>query len=85
VSTENNQDASPTGGGSDKPELETGLDTVGVDAPARAPTPAKAGNAPKDITQLKVEKSCSRGLAGWLGQHQQWLAITTNQSGRIYL
>jgi uncharacterized protein (TIGR03032 family) len=85
VSTENNQDASPTGGGSDKPELETGLDTVGVDAPARAPTPAKAGNAPKDITQLKVEKSCSRGLAGWLGQHQLSLAITSYQSGRIYL
>lgn len=85
MSTENNQDASPTGGGSDKPELETGLDTVGVDAPARAPTPAKAGNAPKDITQLKVEKSCSRGLAGWLGQHQLSLAITSYQSGRIYL
>jgi len=85
VATENNQDATPTGGGSDKPELETGLDTVGIDAPARAPTPAKPGNAPKDITQLKVDKSCSRGLAGWLGQHRLSLAITSYQSGRIYL
>ena len=85
MATENNQDATPTGGGSDKPELETGLDTVGIDAPARAPTPAKPGNAPKDITQLKVDKSCSRGLAGWLGQHRLSLAITSYQSGRIYL
>ena len=65
-------------------ELDTGLDTVGVE-PA-APAPAAAGKpAPKDITRLKVEKSCSRGLAGWLGQHRLSLAITSYQSGRIYL
>ena len=69
---------------SSESELDTGLDTVGVE-PA-APAPAAAGKpAPKDITRLKVEKSCSRGLAGWLGQHRLSLAITSYQSGRIYL
>lgn len=74
---------------SDKPELETGLDTVGVEppaaAPANAPAPAAGGQPPRDITKLKVDKSCSRGLAGWLGQHRLSLAITSYQSGRIYL
>jgi uncharacterized protein (TIGR03032 family) len=37
------------------------------------------------MTKLKVDKSCSRGLAGWLGQHRLSLAITSYQSGRIYL
>ncbi len=54
------------------------LDTV---APPAAPT----AKPPVDITKLKVEKSCSRGLAGWLGQHKLSLAITSYQSGRIYL
>ena len=74
---------------SDKPELETGLDTVGVEtpaaAPANAPAAAGGGQPPRDITKLKVDKSCSRGLAGWLGQHRLSLAITSYQSGRIYL
>ena len=77
MATETTPDAAD---GRDKPELETGLDTVGVEAPAPAGKPA-----PKDITRLKVEKSCSRGLAGWLGQHRLSLAITSYQSGRIYL
>ncbi|MFN3703707.1 TIGR03032 family protein [Thermomonas sp.] len=47
-----------------------------------APKPA---TPPRDLTQLKVEKTCSRGLAGWLGQHRLSLAITSYQSGRIYL
>ena len=81
MSTQNTPDAASSQAGSDKPELDTGLDTVGVEAPATA-----AGKpAPKDITKLKVEKSCSRGLAGWLGQHRLSLAITSYQSGRIYL
>ncbi|WP_297144530.1 TIGR03032 family protein [Thermomonas sp.] len=77
--------------------LETGLDAVGkpvAETPAQAQEAAaaepsadaaKQANAPRDITKLKVEKSCSRGLAGWLGQHRLSLAITSYQSGRIYL
>ena len=53
--------------GSAKAEIDTGLDAVGVEAPAQAATAeAKAGKQAKDLTKLKVEKSCSRGLAGWL-------------------
>ena len=40
---------------------------------------------PRDLTQLKVERSCSRSLAGWLAQNRLSLAITSYQSGRIYL
>ena len=74
----------------DKPELDTGLDAVAAEAPApvqadAAAQPAQARQAPRDITKLKVEKSCSRGLAGWLGQHRLSLAITSYQTGRIYL
>jgi uncharacterized protein (TIGR03032 family) len=89
VSTEKTQDESPISNNSDKPELETGLDSVGTELPANGAQPAPAANAggqpPRDITKLKVEKSCSRGLAGWLGQHRLSLAITSYQSGRIYL
>lgn len=69
----------------DRPELDTGLDAVGpgqAAAPVDAPKPAPP---PRDLTQLKVEKTCSRGLAGWLAQHRLSLAITSYQSGRIYL
>lgn len=89
MSTEKTQDESPISNNSDKPELETGLDSVGSELPANGAQPAPAANAggqpPRDITKLKVEKSCSRGLAGWLGQHRLSLAITSYQSGRIYL
>jgi uncharacterized protein (TIGR03032 family) len=87
MTMKNTRDTAAAEEAHDKTELETGLDTVGVDVPANAPakTPAKAANPPKDITTLKVEKSCSRGLAGWLGQHRLSLAITSYQSGRIYL
>jgi uncharacterized protein (TIGR03032 family) len=87
MTMENTRDTAAVEEAHDKTELETGLDTVGVDVPANAPakTPAKAANPPKDITTLKVEKSCSRWLAGWLGQHRLSLAITSYQSGRIYL
>ena len=40
---------------------------------------------PKDITQLKVEKSCSRGMGAWLASHKISLAITSYQTGRVYL
>ena len=82
MSKEKTPGTEPARNGSDKPELDTGMDTVGVEAPAGAPA---NGNRPKDLTTLKVDKSCSRGLAGWLGQHRLSLAITSYQSGRIYL
>jgi len=94
VSNENNpSNASDIQANQDKPELDTGLDAIASEAtPAAAPAAAPAtetgkapAQAPRDITQLKVEKSCSRGLAGWLGQHRLSLAITSYQTGRIYL
>jgi len=84
VSKEKTPAVDPAQNSNDKPELETGLDTVGVEAPVPAPE-ANTGKQAKDITKFKVEKSCSRGLAGWLAQHKLSLAITSYQSGRIYL
>jgi len=40
---------------------------------------------PVDLTKLKVEKSCSRGLASWLSTHRVSLAISSYQTGRVYL
>lgn len=86
VATMNIHDANPPADAGGKPELDTGLDAVGVDAAASAPVAADAGKpVPRDIAALEVEKSCSRGLAGWLGEHKLSLAITSYQSGRIYL
>lgn len=81
---EHKQNPSGIQANQDSPELEVGLDAV---APAAVPAPANpaAAAAARDITQLKVEKSCSRGLAGWLAQHRLSLAITSYQTGRIYL
>ena len=84
MSKEKTPAVDPAPNSNDKPELETGLDTVGVEAPVPAPA-ANTGKQAKDITKFKVDKSCSRGLAGWLGQHKLSLAITSYQSGRIYL
>ncbi|HEY1069731.1 TIGR03032 family protein [Thermomonas sp.] len=83
----NQQNDSEIQSNQDKPELDTGLDavTTGAPAPAQAAAAGKANAAPRDITKLRVEKSCSRGLAGWLAQHRLSLAITSYQSGRIYL
>lgn len=91
MTNENNQKDADIQSNQDTPELETGLDAIAAEA--AAPEPAKAAEAsppaatqaPRDITKLKVEKSCSRGLAGWLGQNRLSLAITSYQSGRIYL
>ena len=86
---------------SDQAELETGLDAVTADVPAEAPVEAPAATpstgaavaapaapppAPaRDITRMKVEKTCSRALAGWLSSNRISLAISSYQTGRIYL
>ena len=92
---DNKQNDSDIQSNQDRPELDTGLDAVATGAPAPAQAEATAAStgqpAPqaqqpaRDITKLKVEKSCSRGLAGWLAQHRLSLAITSYQTGRIYL
>ena len=96
MSNENNPQNDPQiQSNQDKPELETGLDAIASEAPAPAPAVQAAApaqpqqpqqpQAPRDLTKLRVEKSCSRGLAGWLGQNRLSLAITSYQTGRIYL
>lgn len=40
---------------------------------------------PKDLTTLKIEKSCSRGFGPWLHKSGMSIAITSYQSGRLYL
>lgn len=92
---DNKQNDSGIQSNQDRPELDTGLDAVATGAPAPEQAEATAAStgqpAPqahqsaRDITKLKVEKSCSRGLAGWLAQHRLSLAITSYQTGRIYL
>ena len=82
VTNQNNQEEPQVQGNQDKPELETGLDAVTAEAAQAQPSGKKP---PVDITKLKVEKSCSRGLAGWLAQHRLSLAISSYQTGRIYL
>ncbi|MGQ4658993.1 TIGR03032 family protein [Lysobacter sp. F6437] len=66
---------------------EPGLQTVGPEAPAAKAVPGagKAGKPPVDLTKFKVEKTCSRGLAAWLAANRISLAITSYQSGRVYL
>lgn len=44
-----------------------------------------AAQKPKDLTQMKVEKSCSRGMGGWLASNNVSLAISSYQTGRVYL
>ena len=73
----------------DKTELETGLEPVSAEVSTPAPVPVGspdgATKAPIDITKLKVEKSCSRGLAGWLSSSKISIAISSYQTGRVYL
>ena len=66
---------------------ESGLQTVGAEAPAAKAVPGagKAGKPPVDLAKFKVEKTCSRGLAAWLAANRISLAITSYQSGRVYL
>src|SRR5690606_42144672 len=49
------------------------------EAAAETPPPRAAKPA------MKVEKTCSRGLASWLAGKNVSLAISSYQSGRIYL
>ncbi|MBP6514894.1 MAG: TIGR03032 family protein [Steroidobacteraceae bacterium] len=59
--------------------------TSAAEQPAAArPAPAKEPPA-RDLTQLKVERSCSRGLAAWLTAGKVSIAITSYQTGRVYL
>ena len=89
IDTTNARDADVAGAtdtheSSEEQDLETGLQTV--EAPADKPAPgAKAARPPVDLTRLKVEKSCSRGLAAWLAANRLSLAISSYQTGRIYL
>lgn len=76
-------------------EAEVGLEPVTAEAPIPAAEPSgtpdvadTASTGPKpplDITQMKVEKSCSRGLAAWLAGNRLSLAISSYQTGRVYL
>ena len=84
MANESKQDVDVASANRDHPELETGLATVTAE-PAAAGNKGPGAGKPKDITKLQVQKGCSRGLAGWLAQHRLSLAITSYQSGRIYL
>src|SRR5690349_5965029 len=57
----------------------------GAKAAAEAAPAPVAEKAPLDLTQLKVEKSCSRGLATWLSTNRVSLAVSSYQTGRVYL
>ena len=71
----------------DKDATEQTLQTVSADPPATAPgaIQAPAAKPPVDLTKLRVEKSWSRGLAGGLAANKISLAISSYQSGRLYL
>jgi hypothetical protein len=72
----------------DKGEIEPGLKPIAV---ASAPTPAPADSSkptadePAVDIAMQVEKSCSRGLAAWLASSNLSLAISSYQTGRVYL
>ena len=65
---------------SESPAAEPQIQTV-----AETPDATAAKAKPKDITKLKVEKSCSRGFGAWLASHSISLAVTSYQTGRLYL
>lgn len=72
--------------GGEKPAAQV----QGADVAPAVETPAKAEasseqRAPLDLTKLKVEKSCSRGLSTWLSTNRVSLAISSYQTGRVYL
>ena len=76
----------------DQGEIEVGLQSVSAEAAALTPVSevsakadspaAHAASAP--VPQV-VEKSCSRGLAAWLASNNLSLAISSYQTGRVYL
>jgi uncharacterized protein (TIGR03032 family) len=83
-------DATPAAG---VDELATGLESVSADAAAPdapaseapAKSAAQAAKPPLNLATLKVDKTCSRSLAGWLAGNRTSLAITSYQTGRVYL
>ena len=83
---------------SDQRDVLAGLPSVSVEAfsPAsvpESPPEALVSGSPEaadehhivDATKPPVGKSCSRGLAGWLASNHLSLAITSYQTGRLYL
>ena len=46
---------------------------------------ASTGSPAKALREGKVEKSCSRGLSTWLAANRTSLAISSYQTGRVYL
>ena len=72
----------------EQPANET-VDSAGsqpqVQTVAEAGADGQPAAKPKDITKLKVQKSCSRGFGAWLAQHRISLAVTSYQTGRVYL
>ena len=77
----------------DKDQMTVGLQSVSDNAVAgasegapQAPAPANAPAAQAAAaSQPNVEKSCSRGLAAWLASSNLSLAISSYQTGRVYL
>ena len=82
----------------DKNDGDTGLEQVSAgtaspatvvaessEAPAVNAPQAAAQKPPVDIFNLRVEKSCSRGLAEWLAGNNTSIAISSYQTGRVYL
>ena len=76
---------------SDKGEMAVGLQSVSAEAASPASVPevaTQAGSPPAQVAQApqpNVEKSCSRGLAAWLASSNLSLAISSYQTGRVYL
>ncbi len=73
----------------DKSGVEPGPEPVNVEVASSAPVAEGSAGAatkkPIDITKMKVEKACSRGLGGWLSSSKVSLAISSYQTGRVYL
>ena len=76
---------------SDKSEMTVGLQSVSAETAPPASVPeasAQAGSPTAQGAQApvpNVEKSCSRGLAAWLASSNLSLAISSYQTGRVYL
>lgn len=66
-------------------EIQEVVEKVGADAPTAASEAPPAASPPLDPARVKVDKSCSRGLAGWLAANRISLAISSYQTGRVYL
>jgi uncharacterized protein (TIGR03032 family) len=49
------------------------------------PPEPNVAKPPADLAKLKVKKSCSRGMGEWLHRNKISLALTSYQTGRVYL